>query len=1192
MQKQFILDRKSAIKQLESNCPNFSNYKEMTVEAAQELASYSGNLSFPNMTHIDFKVACALARHQGDLLFGEVAFISDDVATALGKHKGSQLDLRRLENITDLVARGLSRHQGSINIHCASKVSDLAAFLFACRCGDGGKDAVENHESVIRNYNLWFSLQKNLTPSSALAWVKHKEYLDSGNSSRDDDEFPRLLENKKIEFISPEVAKALATYTGVLCLAGLADLSDEASKQLGKFKGKVLELGGLSKASDVSLGYLAKIKGELHLTGLTKLSTKGAIALSNHKACLALDGLRYLSVSAAKELSRSESYLDLRGIPSVSLDVARALSKHNGNLNLSGLEMMSDQMADVIKRHKNKIILDGVKSLTSASAYSLSQHENISLKSFSCPTLLVGHAELIIKKSKDPEFLNKVLPKVESIETKSIEILSKNSNIMSRIGYAKYPLNEGVGEILNANKFKILTIDSAKLLSKHRGKLFLNGLNEIDEHVAAALANHEGLLCLDGLSELTPEIAMALAPHKGKITFNGLSSLSYESAEVIAAEYEMFYEPVDGYSVVCNAEPNDDDRYDDDRYEERQGSVLRRTLYFNGIKNIADGLAIILAKVKCNIRLDGLSAKWNSYGKHNSCVRQGSICEFVLLQRLGKLPQNISVTDSCFSVDFPSDSLTKMLGYIKSLDFINLKDVLIHNLSWLAAFKGDLRLNNISALSVDSAKILSSHKGNLILNGLRKLPFDVANELSKLKGRLELNGLIDLDPSAAECFAFFQGELCLNGLRRMSKDLAYRLGNIRPNRSIELSKDLPFKQTKELNKSVCALELNGINNLSYKVAVELAKFTGRLELNGLHSISNATALVLSNSKGLVRVCERICQNAGYGFSKLLVSQLRARCANELNFLGSTISESSAKAFAAFERHIKLNRLGRISTRAAKVLTSHVGKRLELNCLSKLTKRLAETLVEYKGILCLNGLKSISDSAALELSKHAGIGLELNGVRNISINGSRFLSQYQGLLYANNLEGVLDPDLIIKVFPVCSSRIDYPFYVYDGFVESLQPDLAKKIAQREGDISLDGLKSLSVESASELADGKCGDLLLNGLTEVDKFVAKTLSNRKHGLLCLNGIQILADGVAEAFSDSDIDIELCGLVGLSDLDAKFLSHHRGILYLNGVNYLSQIATKYLSRRKTPIFLCGLSDKDQSAYDCLRNNSFVRL
>lgn len=1188
MQKQFILDRKSAIKQLESNCPNFSKYKEMTIEAAQELASYSGNLSFPNMTHIDFKVACALARHQGDLLFGEVAFISDDVATALGKHKGSRLDLRRLEDITDLVARGLSRHQGSINICCASKVSDLAAFLFACRCGDGGKDAVENHESVIRNYNLWFSLQKTLTPSSALAWVKRKEYLDSGQSSRDCDEFPGLLENKKIACISPEVATALATYTGVLCLAGLADLSDEASKQLGKFKGKVLELGGLSKASDVSLGYLAKIKGELHLTGLTKLSTKGAIALSNHKACLALDGLRYLSVSAAKELSRSESYLDLRGISSISLNVASALSKHNGNLNLSGLEMLSDQLADVIKRHKNEIILDGVKSLTSASAYSLSQHKNISLKSFSCTTLSCGHAELIIKKSKDTDFLNKVLPKVESIETKSIEILSKNSNIMARIGYAKYPLNEGVGEILNANKFKILTIDSAKLLSKHRGKLFLNGLNEIDEHVAAALANHEGLLCLDGLSELTPEIAMALAPHKGKITFNGLSSLSYETAEVIAAEYGMFYEPVDGYSVVCNREPNDDDRFD-----ERQGSVLRRTLCFNGIKNITDGLAIILAKVKCNIRLDGFSAKWNNYGMHNSCDRHGSICEFVLLHRLGKLPENMSVTDSCFPVDFPSDRLTKMLGYpIKSLDLINFKDVLISNLSWLAAFEGDLRLDNIDALSVDSAKILSSHKGNLILNGLRELPFDVAHELSKRKGRLELNGLIDLDPSAAECFAFFQGELCLNGLRRLSKDLACRLGNIRPNRSIELLKDLPFKQTNELNESVCTLELNGINNLSFEVAVELAKFTGRLELNGLHRISNATALILSNSKGLVRVCERICQNAGYGFSNLLVSQLRARYENELNFLGSTISESSAKAFAAFEGHIKLNRLGRISTRAAKALTSHVGKRLELNYVSKLTKRLAETLVEYKGVLCLNGLKSISDSAALELSKHAGIGLEINGICNISLNASRFLSQYQGLLYANNLEGVLDHDLIIKVFPVCISRVDYPFYVYDGIVESLQPDLAKKIAQREGDISLDGLKSLSVESASELADGKCGDLLLNGLTEVDKFVAKTLSKRKHGFLCLNGIQILADGVAEAFSDSDIDLELCGLVGLSDLDAKFLSHHHGILYLNGVNYLSQIAAKYLSRRKTPIFLCGLSDKDQSAYDCLRNNSFVRL
>ena len=63
----------------------------------------------------------------------------------------------------------------------------------------------------------------------------------------------------------------------------------------------------------------------------------------------------------------------------------------------------------------------------------------------------------------------------------------------------------------DTNEIKTLTVEQAEALAKHKGELWLSGLNTITPEVAEALAKCEGGLWLDNLTELTPAAAKALA---------------------------------------------------------------------------------------------------------------------------------------------------------------------------------------------------------------------------------------------------------------------------------------------------------------------------------------------------------------------------------------------------------------------------------------------------------------------------------------------------------------------------------------------------------------------------------------------------------------------------------------------------------------------------------------------------------
>jgi hypothetical protein len=94
-----------------------------------------------------------------------------------------------------------------------------------------------------------------------------------------------------------------------------------------------------------------------------------------------------------------------------------------------------------------------------------------------------------------------------------------------------------------------------------------------------------------------------------------------------------------------------------------------------------------------------------------------------------------------------------------------------------------LRLDELEALTPETAESLAAHEGVLVLNGLTSLPPDVAAALAKRTGNsktnrtgtLVLNGLSSLSAQSASAIAAFPGELVLKAISVITPETAAAL---------------------------------------------------------------------------------------------------------------------------------------------------------------------------------------------------------------------------------------------------------------------------------------------------------------------------------------------------------------------------------------------------------------------------------
>jgi hypothetical protein len=121
------------------------------------------------------------------------------------------------------------------------------------------------------------------------------------------------------------------------------------------------------------------------------------------------------------------------------------------------------------------------------------------------------------------------------------------------------------------------------------------------------------------------------------------------------------------------------------------------------------------------------------------------------------------------------------------------------------------------------------------------------------------------------------------------------------------------------------------------------------------------------------------------------------------------------------------------------------------------------------------------------------------------------------------------------------------------------EIAEHLATHEGDLELDGLKSLSATAAKHLA-------------------------KHRGYLFLVGIRHLSDTTIEQLSTYHGNIELGHLQELSDVAAEYFASHQGYLGLDSLTTLSDTAAEHLAKHKRDIGLSGLETLSDKAAEHL--------
>jgi hypothetical protein len=144
------------------------------------------------------------------------------------------------------------------------------------------------------------------------------------------------------------------------------------------------------------------------------------------------------------------------------------------------------------------------------------------------------------------------------------------------------------------------------------------------------------------------------------------------------------------------------------------------------------------------------------------------------------------------------------------------------------------------------------------------------------------------------------------------------------------------------------------------------------------------------------------------------------------------------------------------------------------------------------------------------------------------------------------------------------------------VNSLSDEEAKVLAIHEGELSLEGLQSLSdspghIALAQKLAHQNCGGIYLYSLESLSDEAAKALAQH-NGDLSLDQLESLSDDAVKALAKHKRHLSL-GLRSLSDDAAEALAMHEGHLSLHLLLSLSDEAAKALAKHKGDLFLSSL-------------------
>jgi hypothetical protein len=234
-----------------------------------------------------------------------------------------------------------------------------------------------------------------------------------------------------------------------------------------------------------------------------------------------------------------------------------------------------------------------------------------------------------------------------------------------------------------------LTLEEARLLSKHVGILSLPALKTISPEVARELVKHAGLVELDGLEHCSPALAEALMTGGCGLSLGGLTSLTVELAQIFSSRNTTTPE---------------------------RGNTGMRLAGLAGL-NLEAARALNKYPGCLSLGCPTLTAE----------VAQALVAEngyTLTLSQLTELPADLAAALS----EFPGDL---RLPAVESLCPEAAKAIASH--------RGDvLALNGVRSMSPEVAQCLAGHRGTLGLYGLKRASQDVLDALKNHDGPVVL----------------------------------------------------------------------------------------------------------------------------------------------------------------------------------------------------------------------------------------------------------------------------------------------------------------------------------------------------------------------------------------------------------------------------------------------------------------------
>lgn len=509
-----------------------------------------------------------------------------------------------------------------------------------------------------------------------------------------------------------------------------------------------------------------------------------------------------------------------------------------------------------------------------------------------------------------------------------------------------------------------------------------------------------------------------------------------------------------------------------------------------------------------------------------------------------------------------------------------------------------LETASIRTITVEDAKRLSQDRsGALPLNGLTALSPEAAKELAKYDGWLSLNGLKEISDEAAVALGQHKGVLHLDGLTKFSDGAANALAGHRGE-----------------------LSLNGLTAISDESARALARHTGgRLMLKGLTTLSGESGKAFAGRKGggptYQTVLDGLTSLAPEAAAALAGAHPHSWHGNLPAF--TTIPVEVAQALAKRQGGLSMPGLTTISDDAAKALGGKLGGNLPR--LTSLTVETAKAIAgavpgQFHRSLNLDGITSLSDDIALAIGgKDSRGGLHLNGLTSLTPIAAKTICQREGDLYLNGLTTISDESLkalaehkapgharpIVYLRGLTSLSNDSAVILaawpkWSGELPAL-PSLNENTAialgaSRKWDGTLPAMKQLSAAAAHALAQRQ-GNLSLDGLTMLTEEVAAALAKHRGGTLSLNGLTSLSDKAAAALAQHEGRLSLGALTTLSRGAAQSLAAYKGDwLFLDGAQTLDEAAAMSLAQRKGVVSLAGLQTLSAEAAKGLMTNPQV--